>query len=144
MYKLLLVMVLLSTSLFASKIVWAKDFQSGISKAKKVNKPVLFVFSSHACRYCVQLEKTTFSDKRVIKALNKDFISIISYSDENDYTPKELLRPATPTIWFLKADGSPMFQPLMGAVGAEGFLQALSVVKEEFKKVNNKKRAKKQ
>jgi len=143
MYKLLLVMVLLTSSLFASQIVWEKNFHSGVLKAKKVNKPILFVFSRHSCRYCVKLEKTTFSDKRVIKELNKDFISIISYSDENDYTPRELLRPATPTIWFLKTDGSPMFQPLMGAVGAEGFLQALSVVKQEFKKVNNKKRVKK-
>ena len=143
MYRLLFVIVLLTSSLFASQIVWEKDFQSGIKNAKQVNKPFLFVFSSHSCRYCVKLEKTTFSDERVIKALNEDFVSIISYSDENDYTPRELLRPATPTIWFLKTDGSPMFQPLMSAVGAEAFLQALSVVKQEFKKVNNKKRVKK-
>ncbi|RUM63379.1 MAG: thioredoxin [Sulfurimonas sp.] len=144
MYKLLLVIVLLSSTLFANKIVWEKDFHSGVVKAKKLNKPILFVVSNHSCRYCVKLEKTTFSDKRVIKTLNKDFVSIISYSDENDYTPRELLRSATPTSWFLKADGSPMFQALIGTVGTEKFLKYLSVVKKEFKKVNNKKRAKKQ
>ncbi len=117
-----------------NEIHWAKDFQSGISQATMANKPVLFVFSRHTCKYCVILEKTTFSDKRVIKALNKDFIPIISYSDENDYTPRELWRPGTPTIWFLLPNGQPMFQPLMGAVGEEGFLEALAIVKKEFDK----------
>lgn len=32
---LILVMILFSTSLFASKIAWAKDFQSGIEQAKE-------------------------------------------------------------------------------------------------------------
>ncbi|MDF1883856.1 thioredoxin family protein [Sulfurimonas sp. SAG-AH-194-C21] len=138
MYKLLLTMVLLTSSLLANEIVWAKDFQSGILEAKKQNKPILFVFSRHTCRYCVVLEKTTFADKQVIQTLNKDFISIVSYSDEDDYTPEELWRPATPTLWFLSPNGHPMYQPLMGAVGVEGFLQALNVVKKEFKKVNYK------
>ena len=143
MYKILLTLVLLSSSLLADKITWAKDFKAGIEQAKKENKPVLFVFSRHTCKYCAVLEETTFSDKRVIKALNNDFVSIISYSDENDYTPRELWRPGTPTIWFLLPNSQPMFQPLMGAVGEEDFLKALSIVKQEFQKANNKKRVKK-
>lgn len=114
------------------KIAWAKDFQSGISKATAQNKPVLFVFSRHSCKYCRLLEETTFSDKRVIKALNRDFVSIIAYSDENDYMPQQLWRPGTPTIWFLLPNGEPMYQPLMGAVGEDGFLEALAIVKKEF------------
>jgi thioredoxin-related protein len=124
--------VLFATTLMASEVNWAKDFQTGIAKATKENKPVLFVFSRHSCKYCVILDETTFSDKRVIKGLKRDFVSIISYSDENDYTPRELWRPGTPTIWFLMPNGEPMFQPLMGAVDPEGFLQAMATVKEEF------------
>ncbi len=139
MYKILIVMCLLVGSLWAEDIHWEKDFNSGIQKAQKENKPVLFVFSRHTCKYCVILEETTFSNKQVIEELNKDFISIISYSDENDYTPRELWRPGTPTIWFLLPDGSPMYQPLMGAVGEDGFIEALSIVKKEFQRVNNKR-----
>ncbi len=134
--------VLLATTVMAGEIKWAKDFDSGIANAEAENKPVLFVFSRHTCKYCVILEKTTFSDEGIIKELNKDFISIIAYSDENDAMPKELWRPGTPTIWFLKSDGQPMFQPLMGAVGSKDFLRALSIVKQEFDK-NNTKRVKK-
>ncbi|WP_297441444.1 DUF255 domain-containing protein [Sulfurimonas sp.] len=131
---LLIVSLLFTTSLMANEIHWAKDFKSGIEQATKENKPVLFVFSRHTCKYCVILEKTTFSDPRVIKHLNNDFISIIAYSDDGDAMPQELWRPGTPTIWFLYSDGKPMYQPLMGAVKEDAFLKALDIVKQEFNK----------
>ena len=130
--------MIITSSLTASEIKWANDFESGIKEATKVNKPVLFVFSRHSCHYCKVLDETTFQDEKVIEALNKDFISIISYTDENDYTPRELWRPGTPTLWFLKPDGEPLFQPLVGAVDAENFLKALAIVKEDFDKISGK------
>ena len=144
MHKILLyIAILFATTVMADEIHWAKDFDAGIAKAQKENKPVLFVFSRHSCKYCVVLEKTTFSDKRVIEGLNRDFVSIIAYSDEQDAMPRELWRPGTPTIWFLKPNAEPMYQPLMGAVGEERFLQALAVVKKEFDKKYTKKRVQK-
>jgi len=131
---LLTLALLLTTSLTANEIHWAKDFKSGIQTATKENKPVLFVFSRHTCKYCRLLERTTFSDSRVIQKLNKNFISIIAYSDDNDAMPQELWRPGTPTIWFLLPKGQPMYQPLMGAVKAEPFLEALDIVKKAFTK----------
>ena len=138
MKHIILVLLLTVSSIFSESIQWEKDFESGIKNATTQNKPVLFVFSRHSCHYCKILDKTTFQDKDVIKALNKDFTSIISYTDENDYTPKELWRPGTPTLWFLSPTGEPIFQPLVGAVDAENFLKALAVVKTEFDKTSGK------
>lgn len=129
-----LALLLFATTLFASEIKWAKDFDSGMAQAKKENKPVFFVFSRHTCKYCKVLEQTTFVDTTVIKALNKDFVSIIAYSDEGDAMPRELWRPGTPTLWFLLPSGQPMYQPLMGAIGAKDFLKGLAIVKQEFDK----------
>ena len=138
MFKKLFYFVLLfATLLSASEINWAKDYQSGIKDAIEQNKPVLFVFSNHACKYCIMLDTTTFKNSKVIEALNRDFISIISYTDEKDYTPEVLWRPGTPTIWFLFSNGEPIFEPLMGAVDAENFLNALAIVKEEFDNTKN-------
>ena len=136
--KIILTVILTVTSLVASEINWAKDFKAGIQSATEQAKPVVFIFSRHSCKYCVILDETTFKDARVIEALNRDYVSIISYTDENDYTPQELWSPGTPTIWFLYPDGYPMFEPLQGAVDAESFLQAITIVKEEFDKAQEK------
>ncbi len=132
--KIILTLVFLASSLIATEINWAKDYKSGIKESIKQNKPVMFVSSRHSCKWCVVLDDTTFKDDKVIKALNKDYISIISYSDEQDYVPKDLWRPGTPAIWFLLPKGEPMYQPLMGALGAADMLNALAIVKEEFDK----------
>lgn len=135
MYKILTLLIFVfAVTLSASGIEWSQDYKSGIEHARKANKPVLFVSSSHTCRYCVMLDNTTFQDERVIKELNSNFISIISYSDESDYLPRDLWTPGTPALWFLLPNGTPMFQALMGAVDAENILKALTVVKEEFNK----------
>lgn len=139
MGKIFIYLMLTIATLAAAEIKWAKDFNAGVDEAKKVNKPILFVSSRHSCKYCVILDETTFKDKRVAEELNKNFISIISYSDENDYMPKELWQPGTPAIWFLEPNAEPMYQPLMGAMDAESFLKALVIVKEEFNKEKKKK-----
>ena len=140
MNKIVLVFLLFTSVVFSSEIDWQKDLASAKANATKVDKPILFVSSRHTCRYCVMLERTTFADPRVIKALNEDFISFTSWSDEGDVVPQELWRPGTPAIWFLRPDGVPMYEPLMGAVGAEDFLQALSIVREEYNKNYKKKK----
>ncbi len=141
--KIVIALLLSVSVLFSAQVDWAKDFKSGIESATKLNKPVMFVSSRHSCKYCVVLDETTFRDKDVVKALGRDYISIVSYSDENDYMPKELWRPGTPAIWFLYPDGTPMFQPLMGAVDAPNFLNALAIVKEEFDEADKARKAKK-
>jgi len=133
MRKIVFYMImLLASSLMANEIHWAKDFNSGVAEAKKEHKPVMFLFSRHTCKYCIILKKTTLSDERVIKKLNKNFISIVSYTDDNDYTPRELWRPGTPSTWFLLSNGKPMYQPIVGAIDAKKFLNALDVVKTQF------------
>ena len=134
MIKILVLSLLFVASIFASDIKWAKDYNDALSIAKKQNKPVLFVGSRHTCKYCVILDKTTFKDAKVVEALSRDYVSVISYSDENDYMPRELWRPGTPAIWFLLPNGEPMYEALMGAVGPEDFLKALDIVKTEFDK----------
>lgn len=133
MRKILIYITLLfATSVMAANISWAKDYESGIKLAKAQNKPVLFVVSRDTCKFCVILKDTTFKDETVVKALDRDYISIIAQIDENDYVPKELYAPGLPSIWFLLPDGTPMFQPLMGMVKSKDFLDALAIVKAEF------------
>jgi len=133
MRKIIIYLTLLfATSLMAAEINWAKDYDAGVKEAARFVKPVLFISSRHSCKFCVILDETTLKDERVVKALNKDFISVISYSDDNDYMPQKLYHPGTPAIWFLLPNGEPMYQPIMGAITADNFIEALGVVKREF------------
>ena len=132
MRKIVLMAVMFSSMLMASPIHWAKDFQSGVAEATAKTKPILFISSRHSCKYCVILERTTLSDPKIINELNRNFVTIISYSDERDYMPKELWRPGTPAIWFLDEKGEPLFQPIMGAIDAKNFYRALMLVKKEY------------
>ena len=133
MRKIFITLLLLfATSLMASEINWAKDYDTGVALAKKEHKPILFIFSRHTCKYCVLLEKETLSDEKIIKKLKEDFISIIAYSDEQDYLPRELWRPGTPTIWFLDANAVPMYSPVPGFVGKEDFMYGLNAVMKKF------------
>lgn len=130
--KLLVALVLLWGVANAAGIHWEKDYQSGLTKAKMTGKPVMFIVSSHNCRYCVKLDKETLTNDLVIKGLNSDYINVIAYVDAGDHVPQELLTGGTPTIWFLHPDGEPLFQPLMGALDAENFVKALAIVKTEY------------
>jgi len=135
MHKIFTVMMLLiATSLMADGINWAADYKSGIEKAKKENKPVLFIISKHTCPPCIKLEKETYTDKMVINAVNSDFVAIISYVDEHDYTPRSLFTGLTPSIWFLKPNGEPMYDAIKGAPNTKNFLYYLGVVKQAFDK----------
>jgi len=143
MRKILInIVLLLATSLMAGEVNWAKDFHSGLKSAKAQNKPMMFVISRDTCKYCIILKNTTFKDEKVTAVLNKDFIAVTSWTNENDFVPEELFTPGLPGIWFLFPNGVPMYQPMMGAQNAKDFLYALGQVKAEFAKVDAERKAK--
>lgn len=127
-----MIFLVLTSTLSASPINWAKDYQSGVAQATKETKPVMFISSRHTCKYCVILEKTALMDPKIVNELNRNFVSVVSYSDDGDYMPRELWRPGTPAIWFLDEKGEPLFQPIMGAIDAENLYRALTIVKQEY------------
>jgi len=141
MFKKIVMVMALTATLFGAEVHWAKDYQSGIAQAQKEHKPVLFIISSHSCKYCLLLDRTTLRDEKIVKALNRDFIAIRSWTDRGDYIPNVLAQntPGLPGIWFLLPNGEPMYQPILGYVKKEYFTTALATVKTEFNKVEKVK-----
>jgi len=138
--KLLWIVLFLSVSLFAAEIHWEKSFEGAVAKATAAKKPMLFVLSSHNCKWCRHLERTTFQDPKVIKKLNSDFISIMVYAQERTYYPRDLYKPGTPAIWFLDSKGEALFDAIQGAIDAENFLKATEIVQNRFNKIIVKQR----
>jgi len=53
-----------------------KQYGNGMRLAQKENKKVFLHFMADWCRYCTQMEQTTFKNSAVIEFLNTHFISI--------------------------------------------------------------------
>jgi uncharacterized protein YyaL (SSP411 family) len=134
MKKFLILLGFLATFLGAAELQKEPGYAQAISRALELNRPVVLVVSSHDCHYCDVFDSETLADAMVIEALNRDFVTSVVYASESGYIPRELFTGATPTIWFLLPDGTPMYDPVMGAVGKEDFIKALAIVHNEFGK----------
>ncbi len=124
-------------------IHWNNNYKEALARAKKEDKPFMFIISRHTCRYCVQLEETALSDAEVIDTLNKKFVTYTAYTDDGDSFPQDLWNGGTPMIWFLLPSGEPMFQPIPGAIPTKNFKEALTVVLKKYsqlKKPNTDKK----
>ena len=140
--KITLATLLVASTLMGSGINWIKDYKSGVKKATKQDKPIMFVHSCHF-GYCKKIQEKIFSDKNVIDKLNKEFVSIISYGDDGDYLPAVLQDTMTPTIWFMLPDGSLMFDKVAdGHIDAYSLLNGLNIVKSNFKQIRERDRLK--
>lgn len=126
-------------------INWAKDYNAGMIEAKKFDKPMLFIMSNKNCPPCTKLARDTLGDSRVIKALNKDFTSVIAYvsftdSRKNDFVPRELNTGVTPTMWFLIPAHDIIYSPIKGPPTADMMLDMLKQVKAEADKTRVSKK----
>jgi thioredoxin-related protein len=139
MKKILLFLWLAAVTLNGAEIKWEKEYAAALKQSKALNRPLMFIISNHNCHFCVQFETTTLKNSKVIQQLNSNYVSAIVYADENPVYPRELFVGGTPATWFLKSDGEPMFEPVMGAVDTETFLKALDIVKKEYVKTTPKK-----
>ncbi len=66
-----------------------KDFEEGMSYAKKVGKPVMIDFTGHACVNCRKMEETIWPKQPVYKLLDEDYVLISLYVDEKIELPEE-------------------------------------------------------
>ncbi|MDD2357192.1 MAG: thioredoxin family protein [Thiovulaceae bacterium] len=133
MKKIVLLALIVFMNLFGSELALQKSFKNALIQADIVQKPIMFIVSRHTCKYCVMLEKETLSKDAVIETLNKDYVTYIAYTDDDDDAfPEEFWRPATPTIWFLDDEGKAMSEPIMGAVDEKNLLKILDTVSKSF------------
>ncbi len=132
MKKIILLVLIVCMNLFGSELVLEKSFKNALIQADMTQKPIIFIVSRHTCKYCIMLEKETLSKADVIEVLNKNYVTYIAYTDDDDAFPEEFWRPATPTIWFLDDEGKAMSEPIMGAVDEENLLKILDTVSKSF------------
>lgn len=128
MKKILLAILLISTSLFA-ELDWAPSYEQGLAKAKKENKSIMLMFSSKTCKMCNYMKKTVYENDDVADYINSFFVPIeVDVQAHPDKYGYQVI--GTPTYYFLTSDGKQIGRMMVGGASAEGFLQKLKDAKQ--------------
>ncbi len=128
-FSFLLCMVLPVHGFAASKIDF-KSYNEGIALIKSLNKKGFIYFHADWCKYCKDMKKKVFTNEKIIKYLNENYISIkVDTEVETKIASKYNVR-GLPLLYFLNNDGSALVSN-PGYVPAKELLPMLKYINTE-------------
>jgi thiol:disulfide interchange protein len=65
------------------------DFDEAMACSNEQNKPLFIDFTGHGCVNCREMEANVWSDPRVLKMLQEDFIIVAIYVDDKTVLPED-------------------------------------------------------
>ncbi len=75
----------------ANNIDCFKDYFDGLAYAKEVGKPIFLDHTGHGCVNCRRTEDNIWSDERIRKMLNEDFVLVSLYVDDREKLQEVLI-----------------------------------------------------
>ena len=133
MKKIILMLGVLTYTLFATDITWIQTYKEGVEVAKKQNKPMLLFINKPDCGACEMMKEVVFTDEMIYTYINKEFVPVALNINKND-APKDLQAVATPTFQFVRYDGSKIRETLVGGKTGKFYLDILKEAVENYKK----------
>ncbi|KAF0130301.1 MAG: Protein-disulfide reductase [Bacteroidetes bacterium] len=64
------------------------DYEQGLACAKATNKPIFIDFTGHGCVNCREMEANVWSDPRVLRILQQEYLIIALYVDDKTELPQ--------------------------------------------------------
>lgn len=117
----------------ATPLRWETDVAAAMSRAKSEHKPVIIDFFATWCAACVELDKETYSQAEVQRALADTVTIKVDGTDETDAVTalyKQYDVKGLPTVVFITADGRVLSTPrITGFTPPAEFLTLLSQAK---------------
>lgn len=65
------------------------DYEEGLACAKALNKPIFMDFTGHGCVNCREMEANVWSDPRVLRILNEEYLIVALYVDDKTALKEE-------------------------------------------------------
>lgn len=103
------------------------SYQDGLARAAETGRPIVIDFHADWCKWCKELDKKTFSDPRVIQAMNERFVPVSVDTEADKQTAAAFQVRSLPTMWFLTSEGE-RIDSLPGFVDADFFTIVLDYI----------------
>ena len=130
--RIIMIISMLTFSLFASEIKWNDSFEAAKAKAQKEDKIIYALITSETCRWCRKLENETLEEKKVINNLNSKYSAVALTRDKDSYPPC-LKAPMVPMSYFLTPEGTVLYS-VPGYWTEEDYLSMMGDVERKYKK----------
>ncbi len=130
--KLFLVLFLALSSLQGLSIDMQEEYTVALEKAKKEDKPLLIYLYMLNCYPCEYTDKNTFTDKKVIDYLTKNYV-VVKLCTNHRGLPQELRSKVSPVFHVLNSQNGEMLESVRGGRTAEKFLRLLEYSYAEYK-----------
>ena len=89
----------------AGEILWRPWGEPAFAEARRLGRPVLLSLSAVWCHWCHVMDETSYSDPRVIAAVNEHFVPIRVDNDRHPDVNRRYNMGGWPTTAFLAASG---------------------------------------
>jgi len=89
----------------AASIEWRPWTETAFSEARRLGRPVLLSLSAVWCHWCHVMDETSYSDPRIIAAINDHFVAVRVDSDRHPDVNRRYNQGGWPTTAFLAANG---------------------------------------
>jgi thioredoxin-related protein len=124
--KTFILSLIFISSLFSFELDWINDYDKAIELAKKEHKDIYLFIGADKCPFCKKFKEQTLSQKSVIDALKKDFITIYLSRDQH-HIPDRFEKYGAPRHYFLDENGKIIFDSF-GFLEPAGFFTLLDEV----------------
>ncbi|HRX51626.1 MAG TPA: thioredoxin family protein [Candidatus Krumholzibacteria bacterium] len=103
------------------------SYEDGLKRAAETGRPIVIDFHADWCKWCKELDKKTFTDPRVIQAMNERFVPVSVDTEADKATAAKYQVQSLPTMWFLTHEGE-RIDALPGFVDADNFTIILDYI----------------
>jgi thiol:disulfide interchange protein len=110
--------------LSGANVIWLEDYSQALAQSKAKQKPLLIDFHAKWCAPCRLMERTTFKDAAVVKAL-EDFIALKLDVDTEKVLADHYGIRAIPTIVVANFSGKTLLES-DGYLGSKDFMKLMS------------------
>lgn len=119
-----------SAALPIQKLKWHKNLKAAHKLSIETDKPLLIVFGASWCHYCHKLEKETLADKRLVAAIERDFIPVQLDFDRDAKVAKILEVEHLPCTVVLSPEAD-LLQKSEGFKDYKGYVKVLQASLEQ-------------